>query len=227
MVDSLLSHHYVGLIVSVAAYGVGCWIKSRTRSPLANPLLIGSILVALIVQYSPLSLAQYRNGGAIITLFIVPATVGLAMQINRQWPALRSNAIPVIGACIIGSITSVVSVWLLCRVFGIDKAVTASLLPKSVTTAISIDLSERSGGIPSLTVSAVILTGILSAILSPFFIKALQLKNRIGNGIAIGVSGHALGTAKALEIGETEGAFSGIALGLSGIATSIMYALWG
>lgn len=227
MTDSLLSHPYCGLVVSVAAYAFGCRVKAKTRSTLANPLLLSSVAVVLLIYCTPLTLEQYRAGGGLITLFIVPATVALALQINRRWDALRANWLPVAGACVVGSAASIASVWLLCRAFGIDGEAVVSLLPKSVTTAIAMDLSERSGGLPSLTVSAVVLTGMTSAILSPLFLRALRLKNSIAAGVAIGMSGHAIGTARALEIGETEGAFGGIALGVAGVATSVLYALWG
>lgn len=225
MTETLFSHPYFGIVLSIAAYAAGTLIRAKLCSPLANPLLIAATIVALLIEYTPLTLAQYRAGGAVIALFILPATVVLALQINRQWAALRANAIPVAGACLVGGIVSIASVWLLCRLFGIDEALTASLLPKSVTTAIAIDLSAKAGGIPSLTVSAVILTGILCAVLAPFFIKTCRLGNRIAAGTAIGASGHAVGTARALELGDVEGAFSGIALSLSGIATSLIFAL--
>ncbi len=225
MTDLLFSHPSLGIILSIGAYAVGARIKEKTGSSLANPLLIATVVVIAVIALTPISLDHYRLGGTMVTMFIVPATVVLAIQINHQWPTLRANLLPVLGGCIIGSLASLGSVWLLCRLFGIDPAFTASLLPKSVTTAISIDLSERSGGLPSLTVSAVILTGITSSILSPLLIRLLRLRDRIAAGIAIGTSGHAIGTAKALELGETEGAFSGIALGLSGVVTSVMYSL--
>ncbi|MCD8349252.1 MAG: LrgB family protein, partial [Planctomycetaceae bacterium] len=213
------------IVLSIGAYAVGAWVKKKTGSALANPLLIATVVVIAVINWTPITLDHYRLGGTMVTMFIVPATVVLAIQINHQWTALRANLLPVLGGCLIGSLASIGSVWLLCRLFGIDPAFTASLLPKSVTTAISIDLSGRTGGLPSLTVSAVILTGITSAILSPLVMRLLRLKDRIAAGIAIGTSGHAIGTAKALELGETEGAFSGIALGLSGVVTSVIYSI--
>lgn len=225
MIESTLSHPYSGILLSIAAYGFGVWVKSKTKSPLANPLLIATVLTAAAIHYSPLSLEQYRRGGGMITMFIAPATIVLAVQINRQWAILRANLTPVLIGCVAGCLASMASIWLLCRFFGISGQVTTSLIPKSVTTAISIELSEKTGGIPALTVSAVILTGMMSTIFSPFMISLLRLDNRIATGVALGVSGHAIGTAKALEIGETEGALSGIALGVSGVATSLIYAL--
>lgn len=225
MIDAALSHPYVGMIVSIAAYGAGAWVKAKTKSPLANPLLVSSVLVIAAIHVSPLTLAQYRNGGEVITMLIVPATVVLAIQIDRQWSVLRANAAPILVGCVVGSLVSMASIWVLCRWFGIEDTVTLSLLPKSVTTAISIELSEKSGGLPSLTVSAVILTGMTSAVFSPLAMRFAGLKNPVGAGVAMGVSGHAVGTATALEMGEAEGAFAGIALGLAGVATSVFYTL--
>lgn len=226
MTDTLLSHPFLGLAASIAAYAVGSWIKTKTNSPLANPLLIATVLVVAAIHLTPLTPAHYQNGGAMVTMFIVPATTVLAIQINRQWQMLRANLLPILGGCLAGSIVSIASVWLLSRLFGLDAVITASLLPKSVTTAISMELSEKAGGIPSLTVSAVILTGIASAVLSPFLMRIFRLKNGIANGLAMGTSGHAIGTAKAIEMGESEGAFSGIALCVSGILTSLVYAIF-
>ena len=225
MTGDLFSHPYFGLVLSVAAYAFGCWVKARTRSPLANPLLISTVVVAVCIECTPLTLEQYRVGGVFITLFIVPATVALAMQISRQWAVLRANALPVLGGCVAGSVVSVGGVWLLCGVLGIDGVAAASLLPKSVTTAIAMDLSVKGGGVPSLTVSAVVLTGMTSAVCSPLFLKMFRLGDPVAAGVAMGTAGHAIGTARALEMGETEGAFSGIALGVAGVATSVLFAL--
>lgn len=226
MTDTLLSHPFLGLVVSIGAYAIGSWIKTKTNSPLANPLLIATILVIAAIHLTPLTLSHYQNGGAMVSMFIVPATTVLAIQISRQWLMLRENLLPILGGCLVGSLVSIASVWLLGRLFGLDATMTASLLPKSVTTAIAMELSEKAGGISSLTVSAVILTGLISAVLSPFLMRILKLKNGIANGLAMGTSGHAIGTAKAIEMGETEGAFSGIALCVSGVVTSFLYAVF-
>lgn len=223
MNHSSLSHPLTGIVMSILAYQIGLWCKAKTRSTLANPLLIGAIIVIAFLQFTGMPLSYFQQGGSIITILIMPATTILAIHISRQWTAFRANIIPVLGGCTVGSIVSIASIWILCGLFGIRDQFTTSLLPKSVTTAISIELCERSGGIPSLTVSAVIITGIFSAVMAPALIAVLRLRNAVANGMALGVSGHAVGTSKALELGETEGAFSGIALGLSGIVTSLIY----
>lgn len=223
--DAVWEHPFLGLTLSIAAYGAGLWVKRKTGSALANPLLVAAALVIAALHVFSIPLERYRAGGALVTLFIIPATTALALQVDRHWSLLRANALPVVGSCLTGSLVSIASVYGLCRLFGIDETVTASLLPKSVTTAIAVELSVRTGGLPALTVSAVILTGIMSVVASPVLARALSLRDAAANGLAMGVSGHAIGTSRALEAGETEGAFSGVALCLSGVVTSVVYAL--
>jgi putative effector of murein hydrolase len=135
---------------------------------------------------------------------------------------LKENIIPILGGCVAGSSASLFSVWILSRLFDLDRVITMSILPKSVTTAIALELSGRSGGLGGLAVSGVIFTGVISAAFSPFFIKVFKLKDPIAAGIAIGSSGHAIGTAAAIELGEIEGAMSGLSMGIMGIITSVI-----
>jgi putative effector of murein hydrolase len=185
-------------------------------------MIIANILILLILCLTPLTLEQYMAGGNIITMFIVPATTILALRIYRQRAQLKANVLPIIFGCLAGSVTSIVSVLAMCRFLNISEAVTTSLLPKSVTTAIALELSVKNGGLGGLTVSAVIVTGIISATLAPFFMKVLKLKDPIAAGIAMGASGHAISTATALELGEVQGAMAGIAISLMGIITSLI-----
>jgi len=224
--ELLFENPAFGVFISIAAYGVGAWAKQKNGSPLANPLAIGAVLVILLINLSPLTLDSYQIGGDILTMFIVPVTTVLALHVYTQWHLLKENIIPVLCGCVAGCIASIVSVVTLCRIFNIEEALTASMLPKSVTTAIALELSETVGGIVPITVSAVIATGIMSAIVSPLFIKALRLNDPIAVGAAMGVSGHAVGTARALEYGQTEGAISSIALVLSGLITSVLFVIF-
>jgi len=224
--ELLFENPVFGIFISIVAYGIGAWVKKKTGSPLANPLVIGATLLILLINTSPLTLDSYQIGGDFLTMFIVPATTVLALQIYEQWQLMKANIIPTLCGCIAGCTASIISVVALCRMFGIEEALTASLLPKSVTTAIALELSETVGGIVPITVSAVILTGITSAVISPLFIKKLRLNDPIAVGAAMGVSGHAVGTARALEYGQTEGAVSSIALVLSGLVTSILFVIF-
>jgi putative effector of murein hydrolase len=223
--EQILTHPVCGILVSIACFGAGVLVRKRFPSPVTNPLIIANILVILIIVFSPLTLAQYQAGGSIIVMFIVPVTVILALRIYRRRAALKANVIPIIAGCMAGSAVSVFSTWALCRFFAIDEAITVSLLPKSVTTAIALELAEQNGGLAGIAAPAVIITGAFSAVFSPLLIKIFRLKDPIAGGVAIGASGHAIGTAAALELGETQGAMSGIAIGLMGIGTSVIFAL--
>jgi putative effector of murein hydrolase len=220
--NEILSMPLCGILVSIGAYLIGLRIRRLIPHPLANPLVIANVLIILVVLFTPLSSEQYLAGAGFISLFIVPATAALGLKIYRQWANFKANMIPILGGCIAGSVVSVASIWGLCRLFGIDRTITFSLFPKSVTTAIAIELSAKYGGLVGVTIPAVIISGVFSAFASPFFIKVLKLKDPVAAGVAMGTSGHAICTSAALELGETQGAMSGIAIGVAGLFTSII-----
>ena len=158
-----------------------------------------------------------------ITMFIGPVTVILALRIYSQRTQLIENIIPILGGCVAGSSASLFSVWTLCRLFNIDRAITMSIMPKSVTTAIAIELSRKGGGFTGLAVSGVIVTGVTCSAFMPFFIKIFKLKDPVAAGVAIGSSGHAIGTAAAIELGEVQGAISGLSMSVMAVVTSVIY----
>jgi putative effector of murein hydrolase len=223
--EQILSLPAAGILLSIGSFMIGVMIRKRIPHPLANPLVIANVIVLLVIIFTPFTPEQYLVGASALALFIVPATAILGLRIYNQWANLKANAIPVVAGCIAGSASSLLSTWALCRLFGINDEVLLSLLPKSVTTAIAIDLSGANGGLIGITVSAVIITGIFSAFFSPYLIKVFKLKDPIAAGIAMGASGHAICTSVALELGETQGAMSGIAIGLMGFITSIMFVI--
>jgi len=221
----MLSQPICGVLVTIACYSLGLWIRKLLPSPLTNPLLIANTLIILIIVYSPVTIEQYLIGGNLISMFIGPVTVILALRIYSQRAQLKANIVPILGSCAAGSAASLLSVWVLCKLFRIDEVITVSMLPKSVTTAIALELSQRAGGLAGLTVTGIIITGITSASFSPFFIKIFKLKDPLAAGVAIGTSGHAIGTATAIELGETEGAMSGLAMSISGIISAVIFIL--
>jgi putative effector of murein hydrolase len=224
--EQILSFPAVGILLCIGAYFAGVLIHKTAPHPLVNPLVIANAVIILVISLSPLTPEQFLEGGGAVSLFIVPATAILGLRIYNQRAVLRANLIPLIAGCTAGSVSSLLSVWALGRLFGIDDYTILSLLPKSVTTAIAVDLSAARGGLTGVTVSAVIITGIFSAFISPCLIKVLKLKDPVAAGVAMGASGHAICTSTALELGETQGAMSGIALGLMGIITSILFVLF-
>lgn len=225
MIDGLmnvLSNGMFGIALSAGAFEVGVLLNRKWKFPLFNPLLVGVVLVVAVMLIFQIPLKSYSVGGDMITMFLTPATAVLAYSIYNQRTILKQYWLPVVCGCAAGSLTSVFGVFGLCKLFHLDAQLTASLLPKSVTTAIAIDVSKSLGGIPALTVVAVIVTGIFGAAFSPLLVKLFRVKNPIAAGVAIGSCSHAAGTSRALEMGEIQGATSGISVGIAGIMTVIL-----
>jgi len=219
---SILYLPIFGILVTIACYAAGHAAK-RIIPSLSTPQLVSTLLVILILVFTPLTLDQYMAGGNIIIMFIGPVTVLLALKIYQQRAQLKANIIPLLGGCIAGSLASILSVWFFSRLFNLDYAIIISILPKSVTSAIAMELAASSGGFQNLAISMVVFTGVISATFSPLFIKIFKLKDPVAIGIAMGSSGHALGTATAIQLGETEGAMSSLAIPVMGIITSIIW----
>ncbi len=220
--SELWSSTYFGIALSILAFWTGEKLQKKLKSPLCNPLLFAILVIVLILLLFDIPYDSYNNGGAIINMFLAPATACLAVSIYTKLQLLKENAIPILVGCTVGSLTSMGSVYLLCRLFGLDASMTASLLPKSITTPIAVEVCQTHGGIVPVTVIAVIFTGILGSILAPYLIRIFRVKNPITAGLSIGACSHAVGTSKAIELGETEGAMSGLAIGVCGILTVII-----
>lgn len=220
--DKITASPYFGIILSIFAYELALLIRKKVKLQLANPLLIGIIIVIAVLKIFNIPLKNYDNGGQIISLFLAPTTACIAIPIYNYYKELKKNILPIFLGTFVGSIVSITSVIFLCKLLNVDNKITASLIPKSVTTPIAIEIAAKSGGIIPITVTAVIITGIMGAIFCPILIKLFKPKNSIAVGIAIGTSSHAVGTTKAMEIGEIEGAMSGISIGMAGLITVIM-----
>jgi len=217
--NDVTSSPFFGILLSIAAFELGIFINKKTKLSIASPILIAIIIVITVLKIFKIPLENYNVGGDIISLFLAPATASLAVSIYSQLKIIKSNFLPIVIGTLVGSITSVTSVIFLCKMLKLNNSLTMSLIPKSVTTPIAIEISSSHGGIVPVTVAVVIITGILGAILSPILIKIFKINNPIAAGIAIGTSSHAVGTSKAIEIGETEGAMSGVAIGIAGLMT--------
>ena len=219
MMQEILASPFFGIWLSIAAFGIGVKLQKKTGLVICNPLIVAIALVSatLLILKNPYE--SYETGGAIINMFLAPATACLAVSIYTKAALLKENWIPVGVGAICGSLASMGSVYLMCRLFSLDEAMTASLMPKSVTTPIAVSISEGHGGMVPITVVAVIFTGILGSILAPGLIRLFKVEDPVTAGIAIGACSHAVGTSKALELGETEGAMSGLAIGICGILT--------
>lgn len=214
---------FFGLGIALAAFSLAKVIASKfNNAPIANPLLISSAFILLVYWIFKIPIKNFNAGGDIIYMFIAPATAALAVSMYRRRVLIKKYFIPILAGSIVGVVVSVGGVLLLCRLFKIDEALTASLIPKSVTTAIATEISLQLGGSDSITAAAVFVTGLFGAIMCPYFSKWFRLNDSIATGLGIGASCHALGTAQAVKLGETEAAMGGIAIGMCGLLTVIV-----
>ena len=211
-----------GIALTVAAYSIGLWVNRRTGLSIANPNLIAIPLIILCLLFTGTPLADYQRGGEVVNMLLGPATAALALSIYRQREVLRESFLPVLLGCLAGCCASVGSTLALCKVFGLDETLTASLLPKSVTTPIAVELSAQRGGVAAITIVVVIFTGIAGAALAPGLLRLLGISDPMAQGVAIGTASHGIGTARALELGKVQGAMSGVAVGVAGIITVLL-----
>lgn len=217
----LIDNIYFGILLSVICYEIGYFINKKTGIVLLNPILIGTLLIILFLTSTGIDYSYYNKGADLISKFLGPITVTLALPLYRKRTLLRTHIIPILGGITAGAVTGVVSIILLCRLFNVSHDVFLSLVPKSITNPIGIELSNQIGGIPSITVASIIFTGMAGATVVPPIIKLFRITDPLAKGVAFGTSSHAFGTSKALEMGETEGAVSALSIGIAGLATII------
>ena len=216
---------YFGIFISLAAYFIGMQLKKKLGWAVLNPLLISVILVIAFLKGSGISYGAYNEGASYLSYFLTPATVCLAIPLYRQLALLKKNAAAIFLGITSGVLGSVISVYLLALVFRLESVHYVSLLPKSITTAIGMGVSEEAGGIVTLTVVSIILTGIIGNIAADFWFKVIRVKNPIAKGLALGTAAHAIGTARALEMGEIEGAMSSLSIAVAGLMTVVIVPL--
>lgn len=218
----IFDNNFFGMFISIAVFLLARKICSRFKTPLANPLFFSVVFIICFLKIFGIPLEYFEKGGNILFMCLTPATAILAVGIYNKLDILKKYFLPVFCGTLVGSVVSVVSVLVLSKMFGLNEVIINSILPKSVTTAIAVGIAEVRGGNISITSAAVFVAGITGAVLSPVMIKAFRIKNKVAAGLAIGTSSHALGTTKALELGETEGAMSSIAICMAGIITVVI-----
>ena len=222
MIEMLASSPLFSLTLSFLAWNVGLWAQKKTGSVLCSPMVVATSLIIAFLCAFDIPYSTYRIGGDLISMMLAPVTALLALNIYNQRKLLGKYFLPVVVGCLVGSLTSIASITLLCRLLSVDSVITASLLPKSVTTAIALAISENGGGIAGVTTAAVIIAGTLGAMFAPVFAKLFRITDPIAEGVAIGACSHALGTTKAMEIGQLQGAMSSISICICGIITSVL-----
>ena len=219
--EFLCSSVFFGVFVSLLGYELGLLLKRKLKWAILNPLLIAIIFVIVLLKLLQVDYDAYYSGAQYISYLLTPATVCLAIPLYQQLEALKKNWKAIAVGITSGVLASLSSILLLSKLFGLTHEQYVTLLPKSVTTAISMDVAAELGGIAALTGAIVILTGIAGNLLAETVCKVFHITDPIAKGLAIGTSSHAIGTVKAMEMGEVEGAMSSLAIAVSGLITVI------
>ena len=221
MENLVLNSAASGVFISLAAYGIGSLVRKKWNSPLANPLLIAIILVILFLNLSGVEYETYNASAKYLTYLLAPATVSLAIPMYERMQLLKENYAAILTGILSGVLASLVCVLAMALVFHLSQAEYVTLLPKSVTTAIGMDIAKELGGHSEIAAAVIILTGVLGNMAAEPICRIFAIRHPVAKGIALGTSAHAIGTAKAMEMGETEGAMSSLAIVVAGVCTVV------
>ena len=212
---------FFGAVLSLSAYEIGILMKRKWKLAVFNPTLISVIAIIGVLNIFKIDYEKYNEGAKYISYFLTPATVCLAVPLYEQLELLKRNLKAVAVGITAGVAASLGGVFVLAKLFGLSQELYVTMLPKSITTAIGMGISEELGGIVTITVAVIIITGILGNVFAEAICKMFHITEPIAVGLAIGTSSHALGTAKAIELGEVEGAMSGLAIAVAGLMTVV------
>ena len=218
---------YFAVVLTLICYQMGVWFKKKTGWAVATPLLTAALLIIAVLLLMDIDYTSYKAGAQIISYLLTPATVCLAIPLYRQLDLLKKNPLAIFTGVASGVMTTMISIFLMSVAFGLTHEQYITLLPKSITTAIGMGISEKMGGIVTITVVAICITGVLGNVIAEFWLKLCRITDPIAKGLAIGTSSHALGTTKAMEIGEVEGAMSSLSIVVAGIMTVITISFFG
>ena len=213
---------FFGVMISLVSYAFGMWLKRKTGWALMNPLLVSIVLVIAVLLTFHISYDSYKQGTNIITYLLTPATVCLAVPLYQQVELLKRNFKALMAGMLAGVLASLACILVMALLLGLDHAAYVTFLPKSITTAIGIGVSEELGGIVPVTVVSIVVTGVLGNVFAEKFLKLIRVDNPIAKGIAIGSASHAVGTAKAMEMGAVEGSMSSLSIVVCGIMTVVL-----
>lgn len=212
---------FFGVLLCLLSYQAGVFLRQKTKIAAFNPLLISIIIVIFVLVMFHIKFEDFYKGSKYISFLLTPATVALAIPLYSKLTLLKSNFKAIMSGLIAGVLTSLISIFIMSLLFGLSHENYVSMLPKSITTAIGIGVSEELGGISTITTAVIIVTGVFGNVSADIVYKIFNITNPIAKGIGLGSSAHAIGTSKALEMGETEGAMSSLSIAVAGIITVI------
>ena len=222
MKDLLQNSVFLGVLLSIGAYAIGMLLKRKTGWSILNPLLVSIVLIIAFLLVTGLPYQTYSKGADIISYMLTPATICLAVPLYQQVELLKKNYKAVLAGILYGVISSMITILVLALLFGFDHASYVTFLPKSITTAIGMGVSQELGGYVSVTVVVIVLTGVIGNVIADRVLGFLHIEEPIAKGVAIGSASHAIGTARAMEMGQVEGAMSGLSIVVSGIMTVLV-----
>ena len=220
--NAIINSPLFGILLSLVAFEIGVTISKKFKYSFLNPLLIANILIVGFLLTTGISLESYNVGGDYISVMLSPATVVLAVPLYRQISKLKQFWKPILAGIFAGSLTSLACVIVVSKLVGLSDTLMLSLLPKSITIPMGSVVSAQIGGIPPVTIIAITITGITGAVAAPAVCRFCRIKNKVAQGIAVGTASHALGTTRAMEMGEVQGAMSSLSIGVAGLFTAIV-----
>lgn len=216
------SSMFAGVALSLISYLIGMLLKKKFKLGIFNPLLIAIVVSIIVLLIGKVEYKVYNQGAKYLSWLLTPATVCLAIPLYEQWGLLKKNFKAVLLGLVAGVVTSLGTVYVLSLIMGLSHKDYVTLLPKSITTAIGMGVSEELGGYVTITVAVIVVTGVLGNMAGTLVCKIFRITEPISKGLAFGSASHAIGTAKAIEIGEVEGAMSSLAIAVSGILTVVL-----
>lgn len=221
MSDLLENSVFFGVAVSFAAYLAGTLLRKKFNIPILNPLLVAIVITMLILLAANVDYQSYNEGAKYLSYLLTPATVCLAIPLYEQTELLKNNVKAIIVGIVSGVLTSLICVFVMALMFNLSHEEYVTLLPKSITTAIGMGVSEELGGYANITVAIIIITGVLGNIIAETVCRIFRITHPVAKGVAIGSSSHAVGTAKAMEMGEIEGAMGSLSIAVAGLLTVV------
>jgi len=221
MRDFLCNSAYFGLVLCIAGYALGTFLKKKLKWGFLNPLLISIIFVILAIQLLDVDYESFHASAKYLSYLLTPATVCLAIPLYQQLSILKEHLVAVLLGILAGVFSSLGSVLGLAYLFGLSHTHYVTLLPKSITTAIGMGVSEELGGITTITVAVIVVTGVVGNVIAELICRLFRIEEPVAVGLAIGTSSHAIGTSKAMELGEVQGAMSSLSIAVAGLLTVV------
>lgn len=221
MENIVLNSATLGVVISLLAYEIGLAARKKWKLPILNPLLISILLVIGILVLFRVDYESYNASAQYLSYLLTPATVCLAIPLYIQLDILKKNIVAILAGILSGVLASLGSILAMAMAFGLSHREYVTLLPKSITTAIGMGVSEELGGYVTISVATIIITGVLGNIIAEAVCKLFRIRHAVSRGLAIGTAAHAIGTAKAMEMGEVEGAMSSLAIVVCGLCTVV------